>query len=438
MPSLPTWELHFDADGRPLPDDGARRATLEAAALAGLTDLLVFAHGWNNDAGRARRLYDRLFALVGDVLASRDGARRLGAVGVHWPAMLFPDAEPADGPAPPPGAAPGSAALSSGRAAVSGPPVAVGGRAIDGALRPVFPDPAQQDALTELTELLDRRPADAAALHRFARLLTILVEDHDPSSEDDGERALFETEPMVAYGHLAALVPGPAGAALGLRNPFDRLWDGAKEALRTASYYTMKERAGHVGEQGLGPFLRELTDRAPGLRVHLAGHSFGARLVSFALRGLPDGPPRVASLGLVQGAFSHFAFAAQLPFDPGRGGALQGAQRHVSGPLLATYSRFDLAVGRLYPAASLLGRSDAAGLDELAYRWGAVGHDGFQAVPVDTLPLGPVGSSYPRSAAGFVNLDAEAVIRVGAPPSGAHGDILHPELAWALVSTSGP
>ena len=51
----------------------------------------------------------------------------------------------------------------------------------------------------------------------------------------------------------------------------------------------MKNRAGTVGRNGLGPLLGRLP---AGVRVHLVGHSFGARLVSFALAGLPAGARR--------------------------------------------------------------------------------------------------------------------------------------------------
>ena len=72
----------------------------------------------------------------------------------------------------------------------------------------------------------------------------------------------------------------------------------------------MKARAGDIGRGGLGPLLVELHRRSPAVRVHLIGHSFGARLVSFALGGIgsPAESP-VASLLLVQGAFSHWSFA---------------------------------------------------------------------------------------------------------------------------------
>ena len=33
----------------------------------------------------------------------------------------------------------------------------------------------------------------------------------------------------------------------------------------------------------------------------------------------------------------------------------------------------------------------------------------------------------------ITNLDANAVIRNGGPPSGAHSDLLHEEIGWALL-----
>ncbi|EUA68482.1 hypothetical protein I541_5569 [Mycobacteroides abscessus] len=59
------------------------------------------------------------------------------------------------------------------------------------------------------------------------------------------------------------------------------------------SYYEMKNRAGVVGERGLGPLLGSLSGPDGPPRIHLIGHSFGARLVSYALAGCPRrGPAR--------------------------------------------------------------------------------------------------------------------------------------------------
>jgi pimeloyl-ACP methyl ester carboxylesterase len=94
-----------------------------------------------------------------------------------------------------------------------------------------------------------------------------------------------------------------------------------------------------VGKEGLGPLLGRIHQADPQVRIHLIGHSFGARLVSFALAGLPDpANSPVKSLYLLQGAFSHFAFADALPMDRSRGGALKGMAARVDGPLVASFT----------------------------------------------------------------------------------------------------
>jgi hypothetical protein len=213
----------------------------------------------------------------------------------------------------------------------------------------------------------------------------------------------------------------------------DRLWDGAHELLRQSAYYAMKRRAGTVGELGLGPALGRLAEQAPQVRVHLMGHSFGARLVSFALRGLPDGVRNVRSVTLLQGAFSHYVFAEQLPHQRRSGGALRGQQRRVDGPVVCCHSKHDTALGVLYPLASRMA-GDASSLLGFDRKWGALGHGGIQAVdgtPSWTLREA-LGRSFPES--GCVNVDAAKVVRRGGPPLGAHSDICHEELARVVLA----
>ena len=101
-----------------------------------------------------------------------------------------------------------------------------------------------------------------------------------------------------------------------------------------------------------------------------------------------------------------------------------------------THSVHDLAVGRLYPVASLAAGQDAAALDEWMMKWGAMGHDGAQAVDAASAQLGEVGTTYQFRRGAFLNLNADDVICVGRPPSGAHSDIFHPEVAWVAVSAA--
>jgi hypothetical protein len=322
-----------------------------------------------------------------------------------------------------------------------------------GELTAVFSSPEQAVALEELASLLDERPDDPEALERFQRLLQALTKEPDvpDAVEDDGDQAVLERPPSEVFDRLADLETeseeDAGGPAAGVGDMFGRLWRGAKAALRTVTYWQMKRRAGVVGRDGLGPLLGRIHGIHPDLRIHLIGHSFGARLVSFALLGLPSTAlhpvSAVKSLLLIQGAFSHFAFAKALPHDPARGGALAGMAERVDGPLVATYSIHDSAVGNLYPAASLVVGDDAAAVEDLLYRWGAIGHDGAQAVEgvgVATVEaeLGAAGdATYPFVSGGFLNLNGNDVIVSGGGVSGAHSDIHHPEIAWAALTASG-
>ncbi len=173
--------------------------------------------------------------------------------------------------------------------------------------------------------------------------------------------------------------------------------------------------------------------------MHLVGHSFGGRLVAFSLTGLPDDldPSPVASLTLLQGAFSHFAFADHLPAPLSGPGGLKGRQSRVAGPLVSCFSSHDSALGVLYPLAALASLDNAAGLSDAAYPWGAMGHDGAQNLKAPTVPVKPAGSAYSFNAGQFTNVDCASVVKAGAPPAGAHSDIVHPELAWIVLTAAG-
>ncbi|MFE1415182.1 serine-threonine protein kinase [Streptomyces sp. NPDC058746] len=414
----PYAELIFDSDG------DADRATYGPVERMEATDLLVFAHGWNSDRSTSTRLYDRFFApfpgLVGPGV-------RLGYVGVVWPSIRF-----ADEPIPdfdPPGALaePGF------------------GTALDPATRRALGEfwPGCGAELDRVAELLEERPESAEAFTEFGALVRRLAGvDGGSAAASQEVPALFAGDAVEVCRSLAlALVEagGPApggcggdGRGLTVGGGLRGLWGGAKELLRQASYYQMKKRAGVVGERGLGPVLAELAAARPALRVHLIGHSFGARLVSFSLRAVPDGARYVTSLTLLQGAFSHYAFCARLPHDKGHGGALRGLQRRVDGPVVACHSPYDSALKVFYPLASRMA-GDSAGLLGFDERWGAIGHDGVQAVPgAPRLSLdGALRGGLPTS--GCVSVDAGSVVRRGGAPSGAHSDICHAELAELVV-----
>ncbi|MEU7577477.1 serine-threonine protein kinase [Streptomyces sp. NPDC041068] len=412
----PYWELTFDADGDV--DTAQREELLSGAERERVTDLLVLAHGWNNEQRDARQLYRRFFAPCPDLSGA---GVRLGYVGVLWPAIRFAD-EPIPDFDP-------SATVTA--AAPPGGPVldAATRRALDRA----FPD--HRATLDRIAELLAERSEVPSRVYEFGRHVRELVSLRESSparhfGEDTGagEPAMLTDDAVqVCEVFAAALAENGRPELFGsLRK---RLWGGAHELLRQGTYYAMKRRAGAVGQLGLGPAIGLLARDVPTVRVHLIGHSFGARLVSYALRGMPADVRTVKSVTLLQGAFSHYAFAERLPHDKGRGGALHGMQKRIDGPLVSCYSHFDDALGRLYPLASKLA-GDSTGFLNLWERWGAIGYNGIRSV--EGTKRIKLGEKVPTK--GCVSIDAASVVRRGGPPSGAHSDVCHEELARVVFA----
>ena len=474
---LPFWEVRYDADGNPDPVE--ETALINAVSNGAITDLVIFAHGWNNNPNVAFRLYQGFFGVLAEqfrntpfipppgsaVDATATLSAKIGFAGVLWPSQRWSDEPIPDFEAP-------VRSAGGGAASIGGPPSGervalspeIDPETLSG-LREVFPAAVAQ--LDRMAELLTGPASDAAQTEFYNQLkqFAALVGTDDDDGEDDrprtglapGEPAMLLDGPRELFGRYAdalrqtgADLAQPAAddagrndaglGAAGIGDMLGKALHGAKEALRQATYWQMKNRAGTVGREGLGRMLGRLHARAPQLRVHLIGHSFGARLVSYALAGLPAGldPSPIKSVTLLEGAFSQWVFAPKLPSDPSRSGALAGMLVRIDGPLIAVHSRHDGAVGTFYPLASMAARDDSAGIGDANSRWGGIGANGAQgahARPDGIRPAGP-GNRYPFVRQQILNVDASDVVRAGGPPSGAHSDIVHPELTW-IVLTAG-
>jgi hypothetical protein len=306
--------------------------------------------------------------------------------------------------------------------------------------------------VTALGQLIDDATAAAAEpddvreqrlLEFHTLLMTLVPPDPGGEYEDAGETALLLTaDPRRDYQTLADVFgsapPGSSTQSIG--GWFGKAIGGAKDALRVLSYTVMKARAGDIGRAGLGPLLAALHDRSTDVRVHLIGHSFGARLVSFALSGIgsPAASP-IASLLLLQGAFSHWSFAHAQDNPFGKAGALHTSADRVHGPLVATFSEHDWAVCRWYPRASFLARQDESDVDE-DRRWMGMGADGFQAVApaADRSMPASGGLDYGFTPGMFYRVNAANVINNVQTQSfsGAHSDIRHPAVAQLAAAAA--
>ena len=337
----PYAELSFDAKGM--------RLGQGPIAPDGTTDLIVISHGWHMQAQPAQALYASLLEKV--FVLTQAAGRRVAVVGVFWPSDEFnSDLSHQVGPVTSGG---GGASVGSGGGDI---PLALLRRRA-AAVGAFLGDNAQ--AMADAAALAERGGLKANAFIDRLRALLQPAAATDPQDLID-HAALLSKKPgedlLQSWSRpfpIAAAPKAPGGGAAFTPggNPLQALFFGARSAvvtaLNAASYFAMKTRAGAVGA-ALGRLLQASVP--PTTRVHLIGHSFGARLVTAAADTF-DGFP-AQSLTLLQGAFSHNALGTHVPTVGD--GFYRGVITHkrVAGPISITHTWNDTAVGFWYPLAS--------------------------------------------------------------------------------------
>jgi pimeloyl-ACP methyl ester carboxylesterase len=246
---------------------------------------------------------------------------------------------------------------------------------------------------------------DPGTQREFVASLRALLPDQP---DDEGARELLTMDG-------AELLSDVEGGAAGIRHAIDRM-------ISLGSYHLMKDRAGVVGRTGLARALDQIHDDYPGIRIHLAGHSFGCRAISAAASAIRK---PVASMTLFQAAFSHNSFS------PSGGFRSVVSDGKCKGPILITHSAKDEAVGICYPLASRILRQTASALGGANDRYGALGRNGARHTPeASDGDLLPEGAPYAFTPGRIYNLQADHIIE-------AHSDIVKPETAWALLAAAG-
>ena len=415
LSGLPYVEIAFDRTAAPV-DPGQADALVAALVAAdAAADLVVLTHGWNDDADEARALYARFCATFAPALAANGvlAARRIQCVGVLWPSKRF------DGP----------------HAAEADPALAADS-VIHGQL-----DRLEALTGTDLGVVHANVPhlrASATARGAFvARVLDVF-----PSSATDEEAQPAHVARVAADPHFLARLGTPltvqhavVGDGVGIGDRFAGIEAGAINLLNYTTYYVMKARAGLVGRMGLAPVLVRVRAAAPAMRLHLVGHSFGARLVTAAAASA--GTASVDSLSLLQAAFSHYAFARGWNDGASRDGLFRavvaGPAPAVRGATLVTHTRNDHVVGIAYAIASRVAGQIASAIGDAHDPYGGLGSNGALKTPeaVD-LQLIADAASYAFAPGLVYNLDADGV--PGAPGViTGHGDVCRPEVAHAVA-----
>lgn len=433
-----TFELQVDRDGG-FPEPQQRQQVLDRFGAAGAPDLWLLSHGWNNDMKEARDLYQRFLhevRVLWNAGEAPGAARKVAVVTLFWPSKKFADRE----------LIPGQAASLDTAGAQT---VLV--QELE-RLRGFFDHPQAEVRIDELVALLPKLADSPKARKTFAETLrdlpqvgALAADGEEVESKFatlDGKLMMERLEGVVSIDNVQAGTGGGAtsmsagpplpqsldGHAAGLFSAIGGAFSAAFNVLNLTTYYQMKKRAGQLGRGPLAALLREISSRNVDVRIHLAGHSFGARLCSAAVLGGDAMPPlAVQSLTLLQAAFSHHGFA------PSERDRVEGFFRNVlaggrvRGPILATHSRHDIPVGLAYPLASRLVGDAASSIGGPDSRYGGLGRNGAQKTPgVKKQVLSKVGTAYAFAPGTVTNLDADETIF-------GHSDICKPEVAYAFA-----
>ena len=408
----------FDKEGRcieqPALPDNAR-------------EVIVVSHGWNNDAGEAEQLYRALFTNFAALHPG--GTDGFAIVGVIWPSKKF-DFTPEEAQQQGQGVA--AAAAAGGSAQLEQASIAHSLAEFE----QVFKDEGKEEELAQLRALAaDIGKPDAQA--RFVETLKKIVgnpgtSDLDGSSfffEQDDSRAVF-TNATQASSDVGdqAFDGGMSGAGIG--DLFRGIGDAVGSLLNITTYYEMKKRAGTVGAQGLAPLINAFGARASVRHIHLIGHSFGARLVTAA--AMASGTPKLYSMSLLQGAFSHNGFS-----DAGYFRKVVHDKR-LAGPIIITHTANDKAVGKAYAIASRISRDSAQGVGDENDKYGGLGRNGavnMRADQVSATTKRMLDAEVPYALAKQVIHNLES-----SPFISDHGAVTGREVAWAIsqaISSGG-
>jgi hypothetical protein len=418
----PLFIVQFDEHGSctsPL----AREAAVQASRDS--TDVFLFSHGWNNDWAAATDRYDRFIDAFIEVRSARwdppTRPFRPVLIGVFWPSAAL--------------VAPWE----------HGPDIAAMDPEVARVRELIAPDKRER-----FDQLLDAPDLDAEELRELAGILAPVLPDGSeergataaPATADDLPDIWLAIEsasgdsgspPVPAGGFIPDDGPAPAGPAAAGFNPFDLV----RKAIRLATVLQMKDRAGRVGGTGVADLLRELakkTEPLPagadgeGPRIHLVGHSYGAKVVLSALCNGPAPERVVDSVLLLEPALSCYAFTDNLE---GHAGGYRSAFERTRQPIISTFSDHDEPLTKFFHLAvrrsSDLAEARIAGAPPS--KFAALGGFGPQGVPAEELsPMPDVGQAYPLATPHrIIGVDGSAYIS-------NHGAVENAQTAWALLN----
>ncbi|NEK35620.1 hypothetical protein [Rhizobium leguminosarum] len=386
------------------------------------TDVILFSHGWNNDWPTALKRYMDFLRGVSESAKERPGMLpsdfRPVFVGVHWPSTIltWPSEDAPD----------------------------IAGEENDSDLLDPLTEILSSNEIDRLRTLLEQEKVDLEQARAFASVIAPALLSTDDANEGNGP---FGADDLVnIWRHAGEVTAAQSGGSMtgggfddfGVPGGSDDIASPSpagfldtfspRNLARLATVLMMKDRAGVVGAAGVADVVRRVLNESA-TRLHLVGHSYGAKVVMTALvRSLAVRPAH--SVLLLQPAISHLAFAKDA--SGGTPGGFRQALKQVSTPIFTTYSPHDFPLTRIFHWAARrrtdLGEIQAAGAPPSKYAaLGGYGPSGMVDGEAGERSLPEAGGKYDTIPTGV-----ELVTLNGAVGITGHGDVTNPYTFWAM------
>jgi hypothetical protein len=412
-------------------------------ATHAVSDVVVLCHGFRNDDNDARALYTRFLKTFADnrahpSLAAKLAGRSFAVGGVFWPSMVLPEPNDSDG-----------------QAQSVGDPTADDRRRLEAMKAGLDAKDARR--IDDLLARIDAAPVDGNARLDMARTLIGLVRDMGVTEKNEVHAGLAQATPealceALMVDTVEVITPGGGGGAMGIpdlgpgaggtgggQSIFGKVFGFVPKFVNLTTFLLMFNRCGEVGEKGISQAVRQVKAAAD-TRVHLVGHSLGGRAVTACAKALLDPPPvRVASLMLLEAAYSHFGLSAGATSTSSithpRGHFRDVIEKQaVTGPILATHSQHDAVVAFAYTPMAAISLNNSRAIGDEHSPFGGIGRNGvLDTAEAEMLELNQAGVAYTFGNGRIHNLNGSRSID-GVPLIASHGDVTSPAITWAFAS----
>jgi hypothetical protein len=296
---------------------------------------------------------------------------------------------------------------------------------------------SQRPRFFELAQSQSLNPTEAT---EFAQMLAALTASDDegielapPRAEDllaaaasltqaDSEEPDYDEVGTVGGASAAIQAAISLGDVVSALDP--------RSILKPFTVWQMKDRAGKVGDAGVTKLIQGLLSKSAA-RLHVAGHSYGCKVVMTAVSKLAQGTRPLQSTILFQPAISQYAFASKIPGRPNMRGGFFAVLQKVKNPIVCTYSDNDVPLTKLFHLA-LRRREDLGEGPVMAggppSKFAALGGFGPQETEATSTLIQDEGQPYALGGGGRL------VAVNGTRTIAGHGDIDNQSTWWLFYS----